>query len=43
MLKKIMSDSAQLKQLKDELGINDADAAPADESKTSSTDDVPAV
>ncbi len=43
MLKKIMSDSAQLKQLKDELGISDAAAVPAAESTTSSADDAPAV
>jgi len=43
MLKKIMSDSAQLKQLKDELGVTDAAAAaPAAEDKAGS-DDAPAV
>lgn len=42
MLKKIMSDSAQLKQLKDELGVTDA-PAPAAEAKAGSDDDSPAV
>lgn len=44
MLKKIMSDSAQLKQLKDELGVTDAPAAgPAAEAKAGPDDDSPAV
>lgn len=42
MLKKIMSDSAQLKQLKDELGVTDAPATAA-EAKAASDDDSPAV